>query len=504
MDEVVILGTSRAIHEERQVITPSYIDYVQNVHKLGGGMVDKRPYLFATYVSLWHDVLGYSPSNAIYANMLLGACSLGLIWLVGAKQGGYAGAGFLAMIALASLPVFSQQVSGGGIDILNVFMLLALLATCQSFLEKPSIASFHLMAGVAVLLAYTRYESVLYWLVPAACTAVVYRRERHLFLDWKTPILMISLTPLWCVHFLNFSRLDVAVQTETVKAGAAFSLEFVSSNLIHALNFFLDTEHMATNSPLLFIVGFISLLLLAVSGLRSLHFHRASPASLCFWLFTAASLAGFFILMCYCWGQLDGIICNRLSLPVYLLFILGLVRISSMLRHKRLWVVVFSLSLTASAYWSIPPIAAKNYAANQYNIYRELDIYKNLVAGQPDRRFVVVHDLSNFWLTEDVYCIHPKAIDATPALLLEVLESAHFRRVFLIQRLNWNKKLKQYEIAPDYKVTLPLDVKVLSEDAINDQYRIRISQIENTTVQKLKASNLIVTEPAISETRASK
>jgi len=490
MDEVVLAGTSRAIHEERQIINPTYLEYTENVHKLSGGYVDKRPYLFATLVSFFHDLFGYSSTNLFYTNMLLGCGALGLVFYVGAKVSGWWWGGLIALLALASLPVFCQQVSGGGIDILNLFMLLALFICCHHYTENPSTDSLHLMLGVSALLGYSRYESLVYWLFTALCLLFVYITRKRFYFDWRTPILAFALVPLFGIHYLTFSRLDVAVQTETVKAGAAFSLAYVFDNLIHSLNFFLNTEHMATNSPFIFIVGMCAFLLLVVSGLRLYKNFYNTSVNVCFWFFSLCSILSFFLLMSYCWGALDTTICNRLSLPVYLYFIIC---IAKAVGGRRFLALFLCVMLLFSAYWSIPPIAAKNYAASQYSIYRELALYKGLVCEQPDKSYMVIHDLSNFWLTEDVYCVHPKAINSNPSFLISMLESAHFRRVYLVQRLNYDKKSQRYMIVLDHKVDLPLSLKMLSEDSVNDQYRIRISLVDRESLEKLR-SNVLVTE----------
>jgi len=160
-DEYLLLGTSENLHYERHAAYPLRATNVQGPFQITESHIDKRPILFPVLVSLAHDLTGYRPENAFYVNTLLGFTFLALLWALGLKVGRSAWAGGLLVLLFGGLPLFAQQMKGGGFDLLNLVMLATVLLLGIRYAERGDGLSLSAFVGAALLLAYARYESIL-------------------------------------------------------------------------------------------------------------------------------------------------------------------------------------------------------------------------------------------------------------------------------------------------------------------------------------------------------
>lgn len=488
-DETSILLTSKAIHEERETITPAAsLAYGHNL-KLQKPTIDKRPYLYALFVSFLHDLRGYSPRNAFYANMLLASGTLALVGLWARRLVRDESLASLAMFALVSVPLFCEYATGGSIDITNLFCMALLGLTTTAFLDQPSARSGRIMIGSAILLAYARYESLVFATLALGALVLVHRRQRQFHLDWTVPAMALSLFPLACIHFTtllspaeNFQFADKGVQQ-------AFSFSYVQRNLEHAARFFLNTEHQLANSVVVLVLGGAAWLLVAVSWRRRRRAERDSNGAFVFWAFSALVLAGFGLLMCYSWGELDQPVGSRLALPLYLLFALSLpLALRDFRSRGRLPQIVAGL-LVFGIYWQSIPVAAKGLNTTNYAAVMELRAFDEFLESQPDRRIVILNSYTNFWTTRDVFAIAPSAINSNPAFLANLLRSGLYREVVLIEEYKLEGKggssnpvLNELD-AHAY----PLSTEFLFERNICNLRRIRFYRISPSTIGLIDA-----------------
>ena len=155
-DEFVLQSTAYNMHHFREVAT-----MVRGYDLLGSfvstdNYLDKRPYFFPFLVSLVHDVLGYRPINAYVLNVLLMPVTLIVAYLLGRRWHGWRG-GMIALCLLGTLPLFGQNATGSGMEILNVLMLLMAVLVGGLYLENPEKGSLSVFILSVVLLAQCRY-----------------------------------------------------------------------------------------------------------------------------------------------------------------------------------------------------------------------------------------------------------------------------------------------------------------------------------------------------------
>jgi len=317
MDEPVLASTALTMHEERHAFYSVDGLRVNGEYFASAFAVDKRPLFYPFLVSLLHDWTGYRPQQAILLNGALLAGFLILTFACGRfllrPYGGY-----LLSALFGTVPLLAIVATGGIFDLLNLVMILALGFAMCHYLSERTDRSMNVMLLLTVLLAQTRYESVLFVLPVGLAVLVSWLREREVKVT-KT----LVLTPLLLVPVLLQNQMMEANPANWhFREGdeVAFAAGYLSENLGRALAFFTSADRGMPNS-LLLTLGFVAAL---VAGAIGLARHRdrlraASPVALTCIGLGAVVLINFGMLMFYHWGQIDDIMASRLVMPFLLL-----------------------------------------------------------------------------------------------------------------------------------------------------------------------------------------
>jgi len=304
------------------------------------GYVDKRPYFFPFLVSLLHDFLGYRSSNGFLLNALLTPLFLGLLFICGRSLWPSIG-GYVACLLFATVPLLAMNVNGGGFELLNLVMILATLIAAKSYLGSPDSSRMDIVILLGLLLAQTRYESVLYVIAVGIVILLGWLRRRRLIIS---PVLVLA--PLFMVPFgLQQLIFDDYPGLWQLKDGAVqpFSLQFISGNLRHASDYFFNVMDDQQPNSLLLSVVFVVLLVPAVLNVRKWTRETESHLLFSYMAFGGVMVFNFALLMSYHWGQINEIVATRIVLPfllfqvLFVVFILGTILKS---RPSRKWINV--------------------------------------------------------------------------------------------------------------------------------------------------------------------
>lgn len=364
-DEYVLQGTAFHMHATKEFGTVIRAYDIAGTWLPIDTFLDKRPYFFTFLVSLVHDLTGYRLANAFIVNVALAPVLLALVWWLGR---GFAGRGpaLLAVAMLGTLPLLGQQASGAGMELHNLAMIALVMALALHYLRSPSDDRLSLLVLGAVLLAQSRYESVIF-VVPAAWIIVMgWLRVGRIILPWvaiAAPLLLVpyawhnrvlSASPLlWQLHEGQTSR---------------FSFKYLAGNLEGAWAFFFNFGPNIPNSWFLSILGFLSLgwALAAVwKWARSPMRAPISPETWVLLTFGSGIVANLTVLMFYYWSRLDDIMASRFALPMYLLLAL---LAALLLRRLEAWrpVTIRCAAVGLGVWlliWCIPAIARHTYTS---------------------------------------------------------------------------------------------------------------------------------------------
>ena len=376
-DEHVVQGTAWHLHATKEVGTPVRAYDVAGTWTAIDVYLDKRPYLLPFLVSLAHDLTGYRPFNAFALNVVLSAACLGLTGWLARRLGGSRGAAALAMALLATTPLFGQNASGSGLEMLNL-TLIATLATagvlCLAAPEDPDRLS--LLAVTAVLLAQSRYESVLFTVAAAGVIVTAWRRAGRVVLPWTLVVAPLLLVP-WAWH----SRIvDSRPQLWELREGesARFGWRYVSGNLEGAWNFF---RSVAPDQP-----GSLALVLLGSAGALMLMFRilrrpwRPLPTGAVGVGWVGAGVTAHFILVqFYYWARFDEPVTARFALPSLLMLAL-LAAVAVRLAAPR-GAGALRVALAVWAVW----LAAAGGPAFAQRLYTERNLVRHEVEWELER-----------------------------------------------------------------------------------------------------------------------
>jgi hypothetical protein len=340
MDEPIILSTSMQMHQTKQAYAVLEAYEIGGVRYSVNQIVDKRPLFFPFLLSLLHDLTGYRATQGFVLNAGLLLAFLSLSYVIGRRfcppYGGY-----LSVCLWATVPLLTINANSSGFDLLNLFMILYVGDRLAAYLCEPNDMRLNLLLLSAVLLAQTRYESVLFVLPVAFAVLYVWLRAREVRIT-KT---MIVVPPMLIVFALQRRAVNEQEIFWQLPEGAdhPFGFDFLGGNLEAAIHFFTHSNEGYPNSSLL--TAFVFIAIVAFLYLFFKSSVRITPRFLLRgigWLSVGLVVfVNFLILMAYYWGHLDDPVAVRLVLPVLLVEVLFVLAVAGKVLVRPRWQFAF-------------------------------------------------------------------------------------------------------------------------------------------------------------------
>ena len=458
MDEVMLLGTSMSMHFNKTALVPMRGHDIQGAFQLLSGQLDKRPLFQPFLVSLFHDFTGYRPENPFILNTLLTYLLMALAYLTGVRIGGRR-AGALAVVLLAGLPLLAQNATGAGFEILNLVMILSTLLLGMRYLRRRDPDSLQALVLSAVLLADTRYESVLF-LLPVGLTILwVWWCDRRATLTGTVLALPLLLLP-YALHNQVFrARASSWEMASQPGHEVPFSVSYVPDNLSHALNFFFNTNGEQSNSLVLSWLGFAALVFFGLWVLRTLRrLREATPERAALALFSLGLLAHTLLLFCYFWGKFDDPVIRRLSLPLHLTLVLAIITVAAELDWRGwLWRGLAVVSLAGYFSQSLPAMARHGYTL-EYYVGREMEWRRAFITAHPERDYHFIDNNTIIWITHLVSSTPVFQVLQHKENIVFNFQNRIFSSIYVFQRLlvdpatGITRVPADEELGPDYQL----------------------------------------------------
>lgn len=477
MDEVLLLGTSMNMHFNREALAPLRGNDIQGAYVLMDGAFDKHPLFFPFLLSVVHDLTGYRPGNAFLLNGLLGYVFLGLSALLGRLLAGRSGA-WLSVLLFAGLPLLGQNAVGGGLELLNLVLILATVLLGVRLLSGPSDAALTAFCYAAVLLCQVRYESILVAAPVLVLVLWLWRRERRVVMTWSVAVAPLLLLPL-LLQRSGFGGWSVPWDLGPVAGSEAlFSLGNFSANLGHALAFFFGPPSDQPNSFLFSALGFAALpfaLLLFAKRVRAPG-TLETPRLVAF-AFLAGLLAQAAFLMSYSWGRFDDPVMARLSLPAHLALSFSLLLALPEFRggERPRWFLVCAAALSLLAV-SIPSMATHAYS-QQYLPSREIAWKGRFLEEQARKDFLAIDLESAFWVTQQVPVTTVARARANPALLQFHLRNRSYSAMYVFQQLQVDPAGGKAALDPEEDLGPAYELETVAEERLRALTISRVSRI---------------------------
>jgi hypothetical protein len=459
-DEYVLQSTAYNLHffRDNSAMVRGY--EIQGVFISTDSYVDKRPMFFSFVLSLVHDLTGYRRENVFLLNSLLCVVTLGLAWWVGWRLNGRKGA-LLAAGLLGSLPLFTQNASGAGMELLNLCMLFVVIIAACGWLERLDESRLDVFVLSVVLFAQTRYESAAYVLPAALAIALGWWRARRMVVSWgviAAPLLMVPVALLQKV-ISNSPIMWELRENQTSR----FSVEYLVENLQGAWTFFSSVGFVYANSLLLGPLGFLALGFIAWKlGRNRRQTAWFTPLRLALLLFGAGILGVTTLIMFYYWAALNDPMASRFALPFHLLLVLGVVAAAACLdrRWPVSWVLLAAVGLFT--FGSSAPKQSYHFYSHLGN--DEIEWERRIVAARPAGSRLVISNKSTL----------PWLIDQTPSILLErsrgvadrlaaQLAMPDFREILVTQGMRPASREGDYELPPEDRLPEWFELELLAE-----------------------------------------
>jgi hypothetical protein len=324
-DEHVYAGDARnmhryqsATHSVRQhAIWGSIDDVDQNERQ-----VDFRPTLYPFCVHIAHKLTGYRPENSFYTNILIGLLLLITLHAIFVRLISPPLAATL-IVFLGTLPLWVQNATGGGYDMLNLFLIACLFLQGVRYLESKTTPSELPLVAIVLLLANVRYESIVYLAIIPYIIWLRWHRTTELKLHWPAPPLLILLALPVLINVYYAKNPDLF--TSPFEGVPFMGTQFIAQNLPAAVFYLFQPTQFSSNSIIYSITGIIALVICLVHGGRNfLQRKPQSPYEQTFYAMVAIILALNMLYMTLFWGEWTDLVVARFSLPLHLLLLLGL------------------------------------------------------------------------------------------------------------------------------------------------------------------------------------
>lgn len=476
MDEPLLVASSKQLHLDKQYYVPG------RAYELGGayyhfdGYVDKRPGFFPFLLSVLHDLTGFRSHQGFLLNGALGLALIYLSALIGRSLWPQAGA-WAGPLLVLNVPLFAVLVNSSGFDLLNAVCLLLVLRLAMSYAQEPSVVAATPLLWASVLLANTRYESLLYCGLAALILLMVSHRSGAIHWPSKYWLLPWCLLPVVLHIRLSMQRPD-AWQLREGDA-AAFSLEHIAPNLGSFMEFTFSLSGRYPNSILLPIVLILTSGLIAYRYVQSKEIFSREMTDRS-WLVVLLGLfviLNFLVLLAYHWGELTDPAATRLSAPIILLQILLILMFCGKLfRTKR----------TASLFLMIPlfgllgqslPACWNNAYPNDYPAAKWANWVKSKALEYQDAAVLLVTQPRLAAVVENVSAISlGRAIRGKAELALHQ-ELRTFNEIYFI-----HLQVADDAVEGGYREDIPLEthfnLEAIEQFDLDSERRVQLSRLK--------------------------
>lgn len=473
-DEYAIAATAMSFHYHRDAYVPAVVHRINDRMERMLGFVDKRPVFFPYVLSLVHTFTGYRTENVFFLNFGLTVLFLALLYsfVTRLSTSRY---GVFSVLLMTTLPLLSQNTNGGGYEIMNLCLILTLMLSGGHYLNSKGGGGLNLMIVSAVLLANTRYESILYLVVPVVFAIVKWSRERSISLTWFSVFSpLFVLLPLLSNRVFNSNAGFFDNRKEDY-----FGLVHLKSNVAAAVVYLFDFEGAYTNSLLISMAGVISVLFALIYLVKS--FKRIvvqETELLVYYHFLGIISVITLLILCLFWGEWTDFATTRFSLPLHLIFVISVsVTLYFGFQIKRLyrilWLIPFLYALTISASISARSILRTELVAK--SSYGWMLEYVRQELNPEDCLFV--SDSSICFILKGYAAVSMDHFNLVPERMLQLRALRAYREIYVTQLIRLDPL---YGNEVDKSIT-PLNsrciLETVSEHVIRPNFAYRISRI---------------------------
>lgn len=436
MDDYILASTAQNLHENREVFTTTRVVAVGKNLDRSDGYIDKRLWAYPVLVSLAHDLNGFKLENSVWVNALLYTFFLMALYVFANRLYG-TGAAIVGVLMATTLPLLTINGFGAGMEMLNVFLLLVLVLLAGEYLREPSKNLEGALCMVAVLLAYVRYEALLFIAPVIIVIGLGWLRSGKVFLSAGSLFSSILLLPLLLQlkqYMGNEAGWELAGSAEK-----AFALSHVAENVPHALFFLFSTDGSLANSPILSLIGGVSLVALPLVVRREWASKiRENPSLQATLIFSVFILLHLLIILGFHASKFDSPFVSRYALPLHLLLIFStLVFMSYSLRWmQKLWHWAAVMLFISIVGFTIPSLAKSEYLERNFPI-KEQQWLESYSESRLSISSLVIDTYTIPWSLRDWVALSPSQAEPNLEMIFTEVGLGVHSAVYYVERLSY-------------------------------------------------------------------
>ena len=442
--------------------------------------LDKRPYFFTFLLSLVHDLTGFRVANVFFLNAACTAGFLGLTYWFARTLTGRAG-GLLAVALLVTMPLFGQNATGAGMEMHNLMMLVLVMCLALLYLRAPDDDRLALLCLGTVLLAQSRYESVIFAGPVAAIVVLGWWRAGRVVLPWAaiaTPLLLVPYA--WHNRYVSAAP---ALWQLGEGQQSRFSTRYLAGNLKAAGEFFFNLSPALANSWYLSVLGGAGLAYGLVVLVRRIRRRDAvSPVTMVTVLFGAGVAGNFALLMFYYWSQLTEPIAARFALPACLMLAL----LAAVLVHRldRRWPASRAAFLGVGVFLLVSalPAMARRLYTSQNLVMQEVNWEREIFLTRPKGYDLFISNKSSIpWILWQTPSLNLSSARLRGEQLRYHLAQGTFREILVAQALRPTTREGKFGVDPD--------------DLLPDGFRLETLAEKRFGGRMARVSRLVAVDP---------
>ena len=466
-DETNLLAVSRSMTFEHRVDNVTMGNWYYSNFQPMNRETDKRPLLYPFLTSLIHTTTGFRPENAFAVNFILLAGLLMMVFILVQRACGASWA-YGAVILVLANPVVTQSATSGGIELCATFFTAASLVSLFYFLKAPDALRFQILWANLLMLANTRYESALFFVILASLLFFMkYIPGAYWGQAWIFPVTPALFLP-WIWQRMIFVSHPNPFE---LKAGEkAFS---VGHLLNHTKDFFMTGIRFDYSLPYAVPVLWLGMIGLFFLSFKTMSSRLPKHQQKFIFLSALALLAIWVTLTAYFFGIPSQAADSRFFVPFAILLSLGTVYFLSKVLSSKIGASFFLL-FSILVFLLYHPQSVENRFCNSLILTREHRLVMDFLEEQPGRNFLIIAERPGMYTAKEYGAVDFNYANSHKEDVLLQLRRHLYRDIFVAQEILYEGLLptKASNLDPQFQLSPILE---LQNNAVSF---IRISRVK--------------------------
>lgn len=496
-DESTHAAGGLTMHLTKMAFLPGKAHYVNGVYLLGDYYASFRQYLFQVLLSLLHDLTGYRLSNVYVLNAVLGLALLVFTYLAAWRCAGKFGA-CTSVGLVTTLPLLAQNINSGGYDVLNLALVSVLFCSALAYTREEDVAQrlrlMNLGTATAILLALSRYESILYLFLWSLVVMVRWRQLEKIEVTLYSILSPVFLLPNLISHYILYNSNIVTAGPRLLPGHSYFELGYLRDHIEEALYYFFDLSLHSTSSVLLSLAGAIGSVFLFVFVVRNFRTVSAEAKLLvAFLLWTSAM---YLVVLTQYWSSPTDPLASRFSLPLFLMLALVVGWFVQHWAHIKafrsgviitlgLWVIMYAAPAESNAFSTnaMPVSRAESWCMSQ--------------ASEYDRQSTLFASASNVHLIASRFAsVSLSAICTDPVKCIRAIRAGLYNQIIIYRLLHLDPKTGEW-MPGDKEFAENLVLDLVKEIQVGPNYRAVLYRLAGYRNSEGKLVTPTSTDPII-------